>query len=198
MANYLALHDRRLVGGVPARKGLTIINTDEQSSLRRAFYGINAAQVAAKGPLDALFILCHGYAGTNERQRVCMDAGGMGLELGREDVLHDNVFMWRSIANQVKTIVVYSCAAANTEQGNSGTTADGKYLMGALAIHTNAMVYAADRIQWYNTYKDLPNGRFEWGDWEGRLFQFPPNGNSATVVDRAPIEFADVMGGKAP
>ncbi len=177
MGHYLALHDRRLVGGVPARKNLTIINTDEQSSLRRAFYGINAAKVAAKGPLDALFILCHGYAGTNERQRVCMDAGGMGLELGNEDVLHDDVFMWRSIANNVKSIVVYSCAAANTEQGNTDTT--------------------ADRIQWYNTYKDLPNGRFEWGDWEGRLFQFPPNGNTATLVDRAPIEFADVMSGKA-
>lgn len=159
MGHYLALHDRRLVGGVPARKNLTIINTDEHTSLRRAFYGINAAKAAAKGPLDALFILCHGYAGTNDRQRVCMDAGGMGLELGNEDVVHENVFMWRTIANSVNTIVVYSCAAANTEKGNTGTTADGKYLMGA-------------------------------------LYQFPPNGNTSSVVDRAPVEFADVMSGK--
>jgi hypothetical protein len=194
---YLALHDRRLVGGVPARKNLTIINTNEDISLRSAFHGINSARAAARAPLDAVFILCHGYAGTNDRQRVCMDAGGMGLELGREDVVHENVFMWRSIANSAKTIVVYSCAAANTEKGNEGTTADGRYLMGALAIHTNAVVYGANRIQWYSTYKGLPNGRFDWGDWEGTLYQFPPDGSSPTIVDRAPIEFADVMSGSA-
>jgi hypothetical protein len=45
-----------------------------------------------------------------------MDAGGMGLQLGREDVLHGNVAMWRAIAGRVSNIVVYACAAANAER----------------------------------------------------------------------------------
>lgn len=53
-----------------------------------------------------------------------------------------------AIRNKVQNIVVYACAAANTERNNEGTTSDGRYLMGALAIHTNASVFAADRIQW--------------------------------------------------
>lgn len=126
-----------------------------------------------------MFIMCHGYAGQNERAQMSMDAGGMGLQLGRENVLHENVSLWSAIKNRVENIVVYSCAASNTESGNEGTAADGRYLMGALAIVTNASVFAADRIQWYNTYKGLANGRFEWGAWEGRLLAFPANWRAA-------------------
>jgi len=69
--------------------------------------------------------------------------------------------------------------------------------MGALAIHTNAWVFAADKIQWYNTYKGLKDGRFDFGDWEGQLWAFPPNGGSALPVLGAPVEFSDVMSGNA-
>jgi hypothetical protein len=65
----------------------------------------------------------------------------------------DNVAMWTAIHRKVEHIIVYSCGAANTERRNQGTRADGRYLMGALAIHTNANVYAADRIQWYHNRK---------------------------------------------
>ena len=197
MGTYVAIHDRRLAGGVPERKGLTVINTNAHTQLREAFGGINYA-ARKKGPVDALFVLCHGYAGYNDNANVSMDAGGMGLKLGQEGVVHENVAMWKAIANHVKIIVVYSCAAANTEPGNEGTGADGRYLIGALAIHTKAKVYAADRIQWYGKFNNLKHGRFEWGNWEGTLYEFTPNGNSPTMVARAPIEFADVMNGTAP
>lgn len=127
-----------------------------------------------------------------------MDAGGMGLELGREDVTHTNVAMWSAIAGKVDNIVVYSCGAGDTQPGNEGTTADGRYLMGALAIHANANVYAADKIQWYGTFNDLSNGRYEFGAWEGTLYKFPPSGNPPTIVARPPVEFTDVMMGSAP
>lgn len=196
MARYIALRDRRLNGGVPARPSLTIINTDGHTRLSNAFGAISQAGRSAAA--HSMFIMCHGYAGTNRSAGTCMDAGGMGLQLGFENVLHGNVGLWSAIAGKVGNIVVYSCAAANTESGNEGTTSDGRYLMGALAIHTGATVYAADRIQWYRRYNNLPNGRFEFGAWEGRLLRFPPDGTPPTEVARAPVEFSDVMAGTAP
>ena len=115
--------------------------------------------------------------------------------LGAEDVLHENVSHWQQIRNRVQNIVVYACGAGGTEPGTEGTAADGRYLMGALALHTRATVYAADRLQWYRTLHDRARGRFEWGAWEGVLMAFSPDGYSVTPVQRAPVEFADVMAG---
>lgn len=197
MASYLALRDRRLAGGVPARGNLHIVNTSASIPLGNAFAQINSASKAS-GKIDTMFVFCHGYAGQNAAANVSMDAGGEGLQLGREGVFHRNVARWNAIANKVTNIVIYACAAANTEPGNQGTTADGRYLMGAIAIHTNANVYAADRIQWYSTYNGLANGRYEFGEWEGQLLYFPPSGAPPTVVASPPVEFADVMSGSAP
>ena len=92
------------------------------------------------GKISGIFVLCHGYAGEIPRQQVCADAGGMGLQLGRDDVVHANVALWTAIQGCAENIVVYACAAGDTEPGSQGTTADGAYLMGALAIHTGATV----------------------------------------------------------
>ncbi len=197
MTRYVAVRDRRLQGGVPKRGGLSIINTSANTTLSSLFGQVRSA-LGSHERFDAMFILCHGYAGRNLRAAVSMDAGGEGLQLCAEGVLHSNVARWTAIAGKVNHIVVYSCAAGNTERGNEGSTADGRYLMGALAIHTEANVYAADRIQWYQTHGGLANGRFEFGDWEGNLWRFPPSGEPPTMVSRAPVEFADVMAGTAP
>jgi hypothetical protein len=197
MSVYLALRDRRLKGGVPARPRLAIVNTDEHTRLTHAFGAIRRT-ARDNGRVHSMFVLCHGYAGTNEAAGVCMDAGGMGLELGFETVTHGNVGQWSAIRGSVSNIVVYACAAANTEAGNAGTTADGRYLMGALALVTGAHVYAADRIQWYSRYNNLNNGRYDFGAWEGRLFHFSPNGTPPTTATGAPVELADVMSGTAP
>jgi hypothetical protein len=196
MLTYIALRDRRLIGGVPNRPHLHVINTNKWTRLRHVFTDIR--YIARRfGRIHAMFVLCHGYGGRNEREGVSMDAGGMGLELGREDVRHTNVYLWDSIKNTVENIVVYSCAASNTEIGNEYTTADGRYLMGALAIHTNADVYAADRIQWY-VGRGLSNRYFDFGAWEGQLWHFPPTGANPCRVDSPPVEFADVVSGTAP
>jgi hypothetical protein len=197
MLNYIALRDRRLMGGVPARPHLSIINTDASTPLATVFHKINAVARAAGG-VQTMFVLCHGYAGSNDARRVSMDAGGMGLELAKEDVLHSNVALWQAIRGRVFNLVVYACAAADTQPGNEGTDADGRYLMGALAIHTNATVYAADRIQWYGTYNNAANGRYDFGAWEGQLWRFPPDGTPPIKMARAPVELADVMAGSAP
>ena len=197
MASYLALRDRRLEGGVPSRPRLNIVNTDAGTPLSGAFRRIHAAS-RQSGGLHSIFILCHGYedilsVGLSSQQR-----GGMGLELGREDVLHTNVYLWEAVKGAARNIVVYSCAASDTAPGQTGTNQDGRYLMGALAIHTGAFVYAADETQEYCTYNDLANGRYDFGSWEGRLLRFPPSGEAATVVGRPPVELNDVFGGSAP
>ncbi len=43
------------------------------------------------GNISDMFILCHGYAGANHAAQVSGDFGGMGLQLGTENVLHANV-----------------------------------------------------------------------------------------------------------
>ena len=188
MLEYLILRDRRLTGTLPLMASLAITcDVDASIPLGHAFSRINGSAMINGGKLSTMFILCHGYAGSNPNAQVSMDAGGMGLQLGKEGVLHGNVSMWEVIKNKVETIVVYSCAAANTEAGNEGTSCDGSYLMGALAIHTNAHVYAADRIQWYNTRN------YDFGAWEGQLKHFPPSGEPANNVTRPPIELSSVI-----
>jgi hypothetical protein len=196
MARYLALRDLRLQGGVPTRPKLKIINTNESTPLNQVFTQIKA--VSAPGKIHSMFILCHGFAESNEAAQLSIDAGGMGLQIGRENLLHQNVDKWKAIRNKVDNIVVYACAAADTQPGNEFTEADGRYLMGALAIHTNSAVYAADKIQWYSTYNELKNGCYDFGAWEGQLWAFPPDGSPPTKVFGAPVDFSDVISGIAP
>jgi hypothetical protein len=192
---YMALRDRRLQGGVPAHQHLAIENTGPATPLRGAFNHIRA--YAGSGKIHTLFILCHGYAGENLRLQVSADAGGMGLQLGREGVMHANVGQWGHIKSKVSNIVVYACAAADTEPGNQYTAADGRYLMGALALSTGADVYASNRIQWYSTYNGLRNGAFNFSDWEGDLYRFPANTGQGAIVASAPVELTAVLNGTA-
>jgi hypothetical protein len=183
MPNYLIVRDKRLVGKLVTR--CPVINVDSTTPLSSLLSKIKIS--AHHKSIDALFILCHGYAGTNNKAQVCMDAGGMGLQLGAENLLHTNVSRWQAIAGICKNIVVYSCAAANTESGNEGSTADGKYLMGALAIYADTNVYAADRIQWYDPKT------MDFGEWEGNLWAFTPSGIPASMTPAAPVEIGEVM-----
>jgi hypothetical protein len=165
---------------------MPVVNAGPATTLSAIFNSIKTAR-GGSGRIDTLFILCPGYAGTNDRARVCMDAGGMGLQLGAETVLHTNVSRWEAIAGICRKIVAYACAAANTEAGNEGSSADGKYLMLALAIHIGATVYAVDRIQWYDPAK------MDFGDWEGNLWAFTASGAPATVARSAPIEISALL-----
>jgi hypothetical protein len=192
--DFVVLHDRELFGGVPARKAITIIKVDGSVPLRHAFHGIRAAAGTATGKrLHTLFVLCHGFAGSNKRAGMSMDAGGEGLLLGKERLLHSNVGMWSEIRNTTANIVIYACAAADTQPNNEGTDADGKYLMGALALHTSSDVYAADKIQWYSRYQRMARGMIDFGRWEGGLWRFPATGTRPQLVSEVPIPLSQVM-----
>jgi len=179
---YMAIRDKRLRGGVPPRPHLAIHNTDATVPLRTVFNHIN--HYARSGKIHSLFILCHGYAGANKRLNMSMDAGGMGLQLGREGLRHSNVNQWAQIKNKVTNIVIYACAAADTQPGNERTDADGQYLMGALAVCTNANVFAADSIQFYYRHADMPNGAFDFRGWEGTFSSFFPSTDTVSRQTR--------------
>jgi hypothetical protein len=187
MGKNIILHDRRLAGSAPIGRGITTIRLDGSTSLTQAFSAITTL-VRLDG-VQNLYILCHGYAGESSRGQVCGDMGGEGLELGREGLTHTNVARWSFLRGCLETIVVHSCGAADTQPENVGTNADGKYLMGALAMYTNSTVYAGDRIQWYTG----STGTIDFGSWEGTLWKFAPSGSfSAAPGNRVPLELLQV------
>jgi hypothetical protein len=194
------VRDRRVLrGGIPDRPGLGIVNTDAYTPLREVFHRINA--FARWGRLKAVFILAHGKAGFDAHPRtdglqsyegpggVCKDAGGMGVSLGAEGIRHGNVGLWTAVRGHIENIVLYSCAAADTQPGNEGTLADGRYLMGALAIHSGAQVYASNSIQWFHTYRNLAHGRFIHAEWSGDLLAFSPSDGRGRPVRRKSLAF---------
>ncbi len=188
MFQYLIIREQRLTGTLPFVPGALITcNTNASTTTNQIFSRVNTATALNGGKLNTIFILCHGYAGSNNNVGMSMDAGGMGLQLGKDDLKHNNVDKWTAIKNKTENIVVYSCAAANTERGNEGSNADGKYLMGALAIYTNANVYAADRIQWYGPTN------YNFGSWEGDLYRFSADGSPANRIARPPIELSEIL-----
>lgn len=193
---YMVVRDRRLRGGVPARSHLAVQNVDASIPLRSVFNHIK--HYAGDSKIHSLFILCHGFSGVNTRLNISLDAGGMGLQLGREGLKQSNVNQWMEIKNKVKNIVIYACAAADTQPGNENTNADGRYLMGALALCTNADVYAADKIQWYDTHNGMRNGAFDFAIWEGDLFKFSSATGMGVTTNRVPVEFTQVLNGTAP
>jgi len=191
MGGNVVLHDRRLDGNPPVGRGITTLRLDASTALAGSL-ALIASLARLDGP-QRLFILCHGYAGINQRGQVCGDMGGMGLQLGKEGVLHSNVASWRAVRGAVTSIVVYSCGAADTQPENRGSAADGRYLMGALAIHANATVYAADRIQWYSTRGARLTGTIDFGNWEGTLWRFQPDGSVApSAGNRVPVELDEI------
>jgi len=172
---------------------MAIANLDATTPLRTLFNHVT--HFAGAGKIHSLFVLCHGYAGVDRRLRVSMDAGGMGLQLGKEDVTQANVNVWTAIKNKVSNIVIYACAAADTQPGNEYTRNDGRYLMGALALCTNADVYAADKIQWYGMHRGLRNGAFNFGSWEGKVYRFSHDTGAGVQVPAVPVELTDVFHG---
>lgn len=183
MGKSIILHDRRLAGAAPISRETTTIRLDAATPIAQVFSAIKTL-VRLDG-VQNLYILCHGYAGQSARGQVCADMGGEGLELGREGLMHANVARWGAIRGDVENIVVHSCGAADTQPENVGTNADGKYLMGSLAIHANATVYAGDRIQWYAG----STATIDFGHWEGTLWKFAPSGSFAPAPgNRVPPE----------
>jgi hypothetical protein len=171
--NYCILRDKRVQGYSTRLTGaLYTVEVDGNISLKTAFLRIKA-QAKLHGKLDMLFIICHGM-GTGPTYTELMWRGGLGLELGSENVTLTNVFLWKDIKDLVRTIVVYACGAAYTGPSlmPGGFQGRGQILMSDLSKNTNALVYASDRMQWYII------AGLDFGEWEGTVYMFTPSGFS--------------------
>lgn len=171
MLKYFIIRDKRLAGNLPSTVGSALITSevDATTPLSTAFLRVNTA-AKLNGKLKTLFLLCHGIEASWGNFRF----GGKGLELGQERLLATNVNNWTAIKDAVDFIVVYACSAAYTGMHSppqSTVVSDGQALMSNLAKNTNASVFAANRTQWYNPHN------FDFGKWEGTVFQFLPSGH---------------------
>jgi hypothetical protein len=102
MGKYVVFHDKRLRGSAPQRRSVTNLSLDGSTSLFGTFPIIRAL-VQLDGR-QAMYVLCHGYAGVSTSQQVCGDMGGMGLQLGREGVLHSNVSRWQELSGSLTSM----------------------------------------------------------------------------------------------
>jgi hypothetical protein len=182
---------------VRSRPNLFIDQITPYVSLESAFQRLKQVSSRAK-PLKALFVVAHiQFENVPLRNAaapvstilppVLERKAPVGIGLGHEGIFASNVWLWKAIEGHARTIVVYSCLAARTTRDMTGTFGDMKYLMGALAIHTGAHVYAADEAQTADVQKD----DVDFGHWEGALFEFPPSGAPPRQVASAPYNLSD-------
>jgi len=93
---------------------------------------------------------------------------------GATKLSRGNVHKLLSLNGLVSSIVVYSCAAADTTPGNEGKVGDGKMFMSEIAAWSGATVFASDQTQLYGRSGSMQE--INMGDWEGTVFEFDPNG----------------------
>lgn len=182
MIQHAILHDTRLGGRASgSRQGYRLYRTNGNISLNWTLNHVKNDAVE-NGGIDTLHIYCHGYAGENEAARVCGDFGGQGLELGREAVTLHNVEVMKLLKGCANKIIIHACAAADSTWAHLDMYSDGQLLMRRIALNSGAYVTAADRIQWYQENSQIPDGRIDFGSWEGNVFMFPPTGGSPILV----------------
>ncbi|MDH3492745.1 MAG: hypothetical protein OEM82_04285, partial [Acidobacteriota bacterium] len=155
---------------------------DKNTSIYSAFNFLKLRQRLAGKKISKLYVLCHGLVGSKKHTlfrgqvTVKYDYYFSGtIQLGSETLDLWNVSKWSSIRGLVDIIVVYACMAAHTGVGKTGTIKDGKLLMSRLAAATQATVFAGEKSQLYN-----PDG-LDFGKWEGRVYQFSPDGTYKEV-----------------
>ena len=191
MAKRLVLLDFRLTGMVTDGIG-EIIHVGGGTDIQKAFNKI-ATKARAVGGLDDLLICCHGFEMILEDydNSVSFMSGGYGLQLCNENLTLANVGVTGVLKSApplvptVKRIVVFSCAAADSNRAARNAGSEGKRLMGSLALTTGARVVASDATQYYRAIPSIAQSlrsaggkndwRIDFGEWEGNVFEFSPD-----------------------
>jgi len=170
---------------VVPRATFTLIPMNYQRRLQEGFNIIGGI-----APVTCLFIIAHGLEGAAQAGNSTQYAAGLGVALGFEGIFHHNAGLWAKLHGNVKNIVVYACNAATTGgPAMRGGFADGKYLMGSLAIYSGANVYAADRLQQADV---SASASVDFGPWEGQVWEFLPSGTPPRPVAKPPWELSDL------
>jgi len=179
MPSSMTWIDSRLGGAAPSIAPNTY-TVNATTQIRHAL-GWVSTYARRSGGLTCLNVMCHGIAGGvhDQIEQVCAMDLGFGLQLCAENLTRSNVNLAGVLRNLVCEIFIYACGAARTRRSSAGTVADGRRFCSELAAITNAAVIAADTFQVFTTSGSA--SRIDFGDWEGNVYRFMPDGSARLV-----------------
>ena len=174
----IIIHDTRLMGRVEAGLG-HVITVDATTPITQAFRSaINAATTSS----DELVIACHGYMSHSYNQASNQDLkGGQGLQLCRESLMMRNLPSASILHSCFSKIWLMACGPAGTILHGS------RPFCRELAYHTNTVVIASDKTQYYYASTSDSVTRtsrlvLRFGSWEGGVYEFYPDGTMQSMV----------------
>jgi hypothetical protein len=175
------LHDERLNGDTPNWDGVSGFSVSKNDTIERILSWVGAAY-RSHGQMEELGIMAHGYV---QMYAGGIGYGGYGVQFGKDDIKTTNVYKWRAVRGMAKRIIVYACNTADVDPIARGQ-ADGRQLCRQLAAASDTPVMAAVRSQSYGYSSDPRHwNEIKFGDWEGPVYLFLPNGTVTNVTPYA-------------
>lgn len=167
------LHDTRLQGKPEIGLG-TVVSVNGSTPLSTGF---NRTISAVNQSGTELVIACHGYM-TNEFDNMTNTEprGGLGLQLCLESLLVGNVNRASMLKGYFSKIWLMACGPAGTLIHTS------RPFCRELAFYTETPVIASDTAQRYhpgdyNAATNVCREVLRFGNWEGNVYLFTPDGN---------------------
>jgi hypothetical protein len=193
----MLVHDLRVQGRSPDKLADYVYEVDANVPIQQMIDMVHDYASSQSG-LQNLYIICHGVMADwnlGDQSSTGFQVGGFGLRLCSEGISLGNVNLMAALKDDIATITIFACAAADVGPGNQNTGADGMKFCGEMALHTHATVIAAVQAQVYSddrTFWDWLSGRqgqIDMGTWEGPVYSFSPNDGTATAI-KAPAQNA--------
>jgi len=175
------LHDTRL-DGVP-EPGLGRVVTVSASTALAS--GLRQATAAADRSGTELAIACHGYMTHNyDGMSNLRLRGGQGLQLCKESLRVSNIQAVRILSGHFSKIWLMACGPAGTLVHPS------RPFCREFAHYANTTVIASDTAQLYHpgthdALARISRRVLRFGNWEGNVFQFTPDGNVTAFTSGA-------------
>lgn len=191
-AKNVIVHDVLLDGSPPLGYAATILSINLSPSPIEYIFNLVLQKALLIGGIQNLYVMCHGYSGSNIATQQSADTGGFGLQLGSNGFFISDAPKSSVLKGKVKRIIIYACAAADDSSKSVDPKFDGKRFMGELAYYTGAYVVASDKIQWYNRVTIAhpfsyiggmgDENMMDFGKWEGNVYEFPPNADQPKIL----------------
>jgi hypothetical protein len=169
------LHDERLSGNTPDWKNTIAFDVSKDDAIDDVLAWVNGA-FKLYGQVEDLAIMCHGYVSESH-------AGGHGLQFSQDGVFLSNIYKWRAINGLVNWIFLYACNVAEIDPSVAPAEGDGRQLCLQMAATTGANVVAPLRTQYYHkSWNPFRWNEIDFGDWEGPVYHFWPDGKVTDVT----------------
>jgi hypothetical protein len=128
--------------------------------------------------MSRLAIFAHGYVRYHDQQLQMSNLGGLGVQLGKDDLGFGSVDHFAALKGRFAPggqIDMFACQIADTASAD-GPARSGAALMSRLAAAAGVPVRASDSV--HNYRRNAYLGTIDRGDWEGNVFLFKPDGST--------------------